>query len=42
MADYKYEIVKKLRVLSESVKGWMKELKRIAWNDGETKLDIRD
>lgn len=42
MADFKYEIVEKLGVLSESSKGWTKELNRISWNGGEPKLDIRD
>lgn len=42
MADFKYEIVEKLGVLSESPKGWTKELNRISWNGGEPKLDIRD
>lgn len=42
MADFKYEIVEKLGVLSESAKGWTKELNRISWNGGEPKLDIRD
>lgn len=42
MADFKYEIVEKLGVLSESPKGWTKELNRISWNSGEPKLDIRD
>jgi hypothetical protein len=34
--------VEKLGVLSESAKGWRKELNRISWNGGEPKLDIRD
>lgn len=41
-ADFKYKIVEELDVLSESPKGWAKELNRISWNGGETKLDIRD
>ncbi len=42
MADIKYEIVEQIGVLSESAKGWTKELNRISWNDGEPKYDIRD
>lgn len=42
MADFKYEIVEELGVLSESPKGWTKELNRISWNGGDPKLDIRD
>lgn len=42
MADFKYEIVEQLGVLSESAKGWTKELNKISWNGGEPKYDIRD
>ena len=42
MADIKYEIVKKIGVLSQSGKGWAKELNLISWNDREPKYDIRD
>ena len=42
MADIKYEIVEQIGVMSESAKGWTKELNRISWNGGEPKYDIRD
>ena len=42
MADIKYEIKEELGVLSESVKGWTKELNLISWNDGVPKYDLRD
>lgn len=42
MADIKYEIVKELGILSESTKGWTKELNLISWNDREPKFDIRE
>ena len=42
MADFKYEIVEHIGTLSESAKGWTKELNRISWNGGEPKYDIRD
>jgi hypothetical protein len=42
MADIKYEINEKLGVLSESSKGWTKELNLISWNGREAKYDIRD
>lgn len=42
MADIKYEIVESLGVLSESAKGWKKEVNRISWNGNAPKLDIRD
>ncbi|MBD8918543.1 MAG: hypothetical protein EGR90_09360 [Lachnospiraceae bacterium] len=42
MADVKYEIVEQIGVISESAKGWTKELNKISWNGGEAKYDIRD
>ncbi len=42
MADIKFEIVKKIGILSKSDKGWAKELNLIRWNDREPKYDIRD
>ncbi|MFT3894849.1 MAG: PC4/YdbC family ssDNA-binding protein [Anaerolineales bacterium] len=42
MTDIKYEIVKKIGVLSKAGSGWAKELNLISWNDREPKYDIRD
>ena len=42
MADIKYEIKETLGELSESSKGWKKELNLISWNEKEAKYDIRD
>lgn len=42
MAEFKYEIVDKVAILSESSKGWTKELNLISWNDREPKFDIRE
>ncbi len=42
MAEIKFEIKKTLGVLSESSKGWIKELNLISWNNREPKYDIRD
>lgn len=42
MAEIKYEIVEELGVLSESAKGWQKELNLISWNGAEPKYDLRD
>jgi hypothetical protein len=42
MSDIKYEIVKKVGVLSKSASGWAKELNIISWNDREPKYDLRD
>lgn len=42
MADIKYDIVEELGVVSESNRGWKKELNRISWNGREAKYDLRD
>ncbi|MCL2143395.1 MAG: YdbC family protein [Methanomassiliicoccaceae archaeon] len=42
MAEFKYEIVERIAVLSESSKGWTKELNLISWNGREAKYDIRE
>lgn len=42
MADsIKFEIVEHLVKLSETPKGWTKELNRVSWNDADPKYDIR-
>lgn len=42
MAEIKYEIVEHLGVLSETEKGWKKELNLVSWNEREPKYDLRD
>lgn len=42
MADIKFEIEKELGSISESSKGWSKELNLISWNGKEAKYDLRD
>lgn len=42
VADIKFEITEQIAVLSESAKGWTKELNLISWNGREPKYDIRD
>ena len=42
MADFNYEIIEELGVLSESSSGWTKELNLISWNGRPPKFDIRD
>ncbi|ENK1242345.1 YdbC family protein [Clostridium sp. FAM 1755] len=42
MADIKFEIKDELGVVSESQKGWTKELNLISWNGRESKYDLRD
>lgn len=40
--EIKYEILEEIGVLSESVKGWKKELNLISWNGAAPKYDLRD
>jgi hypothetical protein len=42
MTEIKYEIIKKIGVLSKSASGWTKELNLVSWNDREPKYDLRD
>lgn len=42
MSDVKYEIKEEIGVLSESTKGWTKELNLISWNGAAPKYDLRD
>lgn len=42
MADLKFEIAKHIGVLSQSEKGWTKELNMVSWNERDPKYDIRD
>ncbi|RXI46734.1 hypothetical protein DP145_11105 [Clostridium tetani] len=42
MADIKFEIKETLGVVSESAKGWNKELNLISWNGRDPKYDLRD
>ena len=42
MAEIKFTITEKIGVLSESSKGWTKELNLVSWNDYPSKYDIRE
>ena len=42
MAEIKFEIRENIGILSESAKGWSKELNLVSWNDREPKFDIRE
>lgn len=42
MAKITFEITKHIGVLSESAKGWTKELNLVSWNDRDPKYDIRE
>ena len=40
--EIKFEIKKHYGILSESAKGWTKELNLVSWRDAEPKFDLRD
>ncbi len=42
MANIKYEIKENYGVISESAKGWTKELNLVSWNDRDPKYDLRE
>lgn len=42
MAEFKYEIVEEIAVISESSRGWSKELNLISWNERDPKYDLRE
>lgn len=42
MAEITFEITKSLGVISETARGWTKELNLVSWNDREPKYDIRE
>ncbi len=42
MSEIKFEIIKKIGMLSKSDSGWAKELNLISWNEREPKYDIRE
>ena len=42
MADFKFDIVEHLGVISENSKGWTKELNLVSWNGARPKFDLRD
>ena len=42
MSEFKFEIIKKVGVLSATASGWEKQLNLISWNDREPKYDIRE
>ena len=42
MAEIKFEITKNIGVISDTPKGWTKELNMVAWNDYAPKYDLRE
>lgn len=42
MTDIKFEIIKKIGLLSTTSRGWTREINLVSWNDREPKYDIRE
>ena len=42
MSDFKFEITEHLGTLSESPRGWTKELNKVSFNDRPAKYDLRE
>lgn len=42
MSNFQYEITKHIGTISESPKGWTKEINLISWNNRSPKYDLRD
>ncbi|MDK7377837.1 MAG: YdbC family protein [Peptoniphilus sp.] len=42
MSEFKFEITEHLGTLSESAKGWTKELNKVSFNDRPAKYDLRE
>ena len=42
MPEIKYEITEHLGVISETSRGWTREVNMISWNGREPKVDVRD
>ena len=42
MAEFTYEITKRIAVLSTNARGWARQLNMISWNGAAPKYDIRD
>jgi len=42
MSNFQYEITEHISIISESPKGWTKEINLISWNNRSPKYDLRD
>lgn len=42
MSDFKFEITEHLGTLSESARGWTKELNKVSFNGRPAKYDLRE
>lgn len=40
--ELKYEVKTQIGVLSESARGWTKELNYVSWNGRDARLDLRE
>ena len=40
--EIQFDIIKEIGVVSQSTKGWTKELNLVSWNNGAPKYDLRD
>ena len=42
MAEFEFDVVKHIGVISEGKGGWKKELNLVSWSGRAPKLDVRD
>ena len=42
MSEFKFEITKRIGVISSNSRGWSKEINLVSWNGMEPKFDIRE
>ncbi|MBB6624058.1 YdbC family protein [Clostridium gasigenes] len=42
MADFKFDIKNNLGTISQSAKGWNREINVMTWNNKKPKIDIRE
>lgn len=42
MAEFNFEIIEHIGVISENAAGWKKEVTKISWNGRPIKYDLRD
>ena len=42
MAEFTYEVIERIAVLSTNARGWERQLNMVSWNGNPPKYDIRD
>lgn len=42
MSEFKFDITKRIGVISSNSRGWSKEINLVSWNGAEPKFDIRE